>query len=82
MYGVFGNGKIEEISQITPTFLVVSRENKGTFRITQNYQVVSSGITIYMKTFLNSDWLRAAVQFFRNAVPKSEIQCKKIQCKK
>ena len=26
-----------------------------------------------MKNFLNSDWLRA-VQFFRNTVPKNEIQ--------
>ena len=32
---------------------------------------------IYMKKFLNSDWLRA-VQFFRNTdLPKNEIQCKK-----
>jgi hypothetical protein len=30
-----------------------------------------------MKTFLDSDWLRV-VQFFRNTVPKNEIQCKKI----
>ena len=29
-----------------------------------------------MKRFLNSYWLRA-VQFFRNTVPKNEIQCKK-----
>jgi hypothetical protein len=30
-----------------------------------------------MKKFLNSDWLRV-VQFFRNTVPKNEIQSKKI----
>jgi hypothetical protein len=43
-----------------------------------------------MKTFFNSDRLRA-VEYFRNTVPKNEIQCKKkrntvqkneIQCKK
>ena len=31
-----------------------------------------------MKKFLYSDWLRA-VQLFRNTVPKSEIQCKKMK---
>jgi hypothetical protein len=31
-----------------------------------------------MKKFLNSDWL-TAMQFFRNTVPKSEIQCKKVK---
>jgi hypothetical protein len=36
---------------------------------------------IHIKKFLNfADWLRA-VQFFRNTVPKSEIQCKKRSAK-
>ena len=30
----------------------------------------------YMKKFLISHWLRA-VQFFRNTLPKNEMQCKK-----
>jgi hypothetical protein len=29
-----------------------------------------------MKEFLNSNWLRAG-QFFRNTVPKNEMQCQK-----
>ena len=31
-----------------------------------------------MKKILNTDWLRA-VQSFRNAVPKNEIQCQKMK---
>ena len=38
--------------------------------------ILINHLIIYMKKFLNSDWLRA-VQFFRNTVPKSKIHCKK-----
>ena len=41
----------------------------------KKYQTIIK-IVMYMKTFLNSDWLRV-VQFFRNTVPKNEMQCKK-----
>jgi hypothetical protein len=54
-------------------FLYITKTVDDSFH-PKNHVMISC-LIIYMKTFLNSDWLRA-VQFFRNTVSKNKIQCK------